>query len=266
MSTPAEAALRPPSRPELEAVFRMRHGDPASSGRSPRLRWRHGYFTPDEHYEALVGRLVTRGTHWLDVGCGRELFPSNRALARELSARAEELVGLDPDPTLEENPYVHRKVRSAVEDFDGGGRFDLVTLRMVAEHVAEPERTVAALARAARPGGRVVVFTVNARSPVPLLTRLVPFRLRHPIKRFLWRTEAKDTFPTRFRMNTRARLRELFAAQRCREAWFVHLDDCRTFARFPPVLAFDLWFWRALRALRLHHPETCLLGVYERIA
>jgi 2-polyprenyl-3-methyl-5-hydroxy-6-metoxy-1,4-benzoquinol methylase len=37
-------------------------------------------------------------------------------------------------------PWVHEKVAGILDDYDGKGQFDLVTLRMVAEHVADPER------------------------------------------------------------------------------------------------------------------------------
>ena len=35
---------------------------------------------------------MTPETSWIDVGCGRELFPSNRPLAKRLSERAKLLV------------------------------------------------------------------------------------------------------------------------------------------------------------------------------
>jgi hypothetical protein len=52
------------------------------------MRLSFGYFTPDDHYEVLVARLVTSGCHWADIGCGRDIFPSNPQLARDLVARA----------------------------------------------------------------------------------------------------------------------------------------------------------------------------------
>lgn len=252
-----------PSPAALAEVFRHKYGPPEACGDGPRQRWRHGYFNPDDWYEATLLGLVQPDTVWLDVGCGRELFPSNRPLAGLLAARCKRLVGVDPDPTLQENPFVHEKVAALFDTWDGGRRFDLVTLRMVAEHVADPARFVAAVGRALAPGGRVVVYTVNRWSPVPLLTALVPFRLRHPIKRFLWRTEAKDTFPTAFRMNTRARLAALFAAIGCREEAFARLDDCRALGRFALGRGLELGLWRLLRACGLGYPEACLLGVYR---
>lgn len=258
--------LAPPGREQLEHVFRLKYGDPASPqvGSGPRARWRAGYFQPDDWYEALVAALVQSGTTWLDVGCGRHVFPNNAALARELAARVGRLVGVDPDPTLDENPYVHERVRGTIDGYSPEAPFDLVTMRMVAEHVDRPADTVAALQRCTRPGGLAVVYTVARWSPVPVLTSLVPFRLRHPIKRFLWRTEAKDTFPTRFAMNSRRTLRRLFAAAGFDEALFLRLDDCRTFNRFRALSAIELRTRAVLRAIGLGYPEACLLGVYRR--
>src|SRR5690606_13752672 len=153
----------------------------------------------------------------------------------------------DPDPTLLENPWVHEKVSSGIDNYDGGGAFDLETLRMVAEHVADPDACVRSVARALRPGGVAVVYTVFGGSPVPLLTRLAPMGLRHVLKRWLWGTEQKDTFPTRFRMNTRGALRRLFAGVGMDEEAFLRLDDCRTFARFRSLHELELRLARACR-------------------
>jgi SAM-dependent methyltransferase len=201
---------------------------------------------------------------WLDVGCGRELCPSNKALATILAARTGRLCGLDPDPTLEENPYVHDRVRQGIDDFDGGHAFDLVTLRMVAEHVEDPEACVRGIARALAPGGLAVVYTVFAWSPMPLLTRLAPMGLRHVVKKWLWGTEKKDTFRTCFKMNSRARLRRLFAGGGMDEAAFLRLDDCRTFARFRSLGELELQLRRACGWVGLPYPEHCLLGVYRK--
>jgi SAM-dependent methyltransferase len=269
---PAARADRPgrgpallPGREDLERIFRLKHGDPAATGWRPRLSYQLGYFTPDDHYEALLDRLVTPDTVWLDVGCGRAIFPENRPLARELTGRCALLVGADPDAAVEENPFAHRKFRGRVEEYAGPERFTLVTLRMVAEHITDPAGAVAALARLTAPGGRVVVYTVNRWSPSPLLTGAVPERLRHALKQRLWGSEERDTFPVAYRMNTRRRLARWFAAGGFRERAFAYLDDCRTLARWKAPHAAELLARRLLRAAGdLHYPENCLLGVYER--
>jgi len=256
--------LRVPDAAALRQMFHVRYGPEERLGWGPRLRRDHDYHTPDDWYEALVAGLVARGMAWLDVGCGRELFPSNHELARSLSSRCARLVGVDPDPTLDENPWVHEKVKLGIDTFDGHEQFDLVTLRMVAEHIEDPVACVRAVANALRPGGLAVVFTVFAYSPMPLLTRLAPMSLRHVVKKWLWGTEAKDTFPTRFRMNTRGALQRAFGAFGMREEHFERLDDCRTFARFRALLEIELRIRSLFRAVGLPHPEHCLLGIYRK--
>ncbi len=260
----APVLVRLPDAAALRQMFHLRYGPQARLGWGPRLRAEYAHFTPDDVYEALVAGLVAPGMAWLDVGCGRDLFPNNRELARALSQRAGRLVGVDPDPTLDENPWVHEKVRIGIDAYDGSGAFDLVTLRMVAEHIADPGACVRAVHRALRPGGVAVVYTVFAGSPIPLLTRLAPMGLRHAVKSWLWGTQPKDTFPTCFRMNTRGALQRLFAGIGMVEDRFLRLDDCRTFARFRSLHELELRTMRVCRALRLPYPEHCLLGIYRK--
>ncbi len=257
--------VRLPDAAALAQMFTIRYGNRGRLGWGPRLRADYGYYTPDDYYEALVAGLVAPGVHWLDIGCGRELFPNNLGLAQVLSQRCARLVGVDPDPTLDENAWVHEKVRAGIDTFDGGQQFDLVTMRMVAEHIADPQRCVAGIARALRPGGVAVVFTVFAWSPMPILTRLAPMGLRHVVKSWLWGTLPKDTFPTCFRMNTRDALHRLFAGAGLREEAFERLDDCRTFARFRGLCELELRVRTACRMVGLPYPEHCLLGVYRKV-
>lgn len=256
--------LRLPDAAALRRMFALRYGAPDRLGWGPRLRAAFAHHTPDEHYEALVAGLVAPGTRWLEVGCGRSLFPDNPALADALARRCARLVGLDPGANLQRNPWVHEKVALDVGAYDGGGAFDLVTMRMVAEHVADPEAAVRGVQRALRPGGVAVVYTVFAGSPAPLLTRFVPMALRHRVKAWLWGTAPQDTFPTCYRMNTRGALQRWFAGVGMREEAFLRLDDCRTFARFRWLAELELRLMRVCRALGLPYAEHCLLGVYRK--
>ena len=55
----------------------------AVMGWGPRMRLAFDYFTPDDQYEAIVAKLVKHGTWWADIGCGRDVFPSNPELAKD---------------------------------------------------------------------------------------------------------------------------------------------------------------------------------------
>ena len=209
--------------------------------------------------------MVDVQTDWLDVGCGRSIFPANAKLARILADRCRLLVGVDPDDTLDENPYVHERVKQTIGQYRSDRRFQLVTLRMVAEHITDPVRVVSNLARLTESGGRVVVYTIFRWSPVPVVTHIVPFRFHHWIKKTLWGTEERDTFPTVYRMNTRGALARYFGAAGFEESTFSYLDDCRTFGGFRILNFIELCTQKALRSIGLHYPEMCILGVYRRV-
>ncbi len=251
------------TREDVERTFRLKHGSLSSVGWSPRLQQTFDYFTPDDHYEALVAKLVQRGTRWLDVGCGRKVLPSNPRLAQILASRCRLLVGVDPCDTLDENPYVHVKVKQPIEDFYTDDPFDVVTLRMVAEHIENPRKALASLSRVTRPGGLVVVYTVNKWSPVSVIARLVPLRFHHGVKRLFWRVEARDTHPVVYRMNSKRRLTEIFLAAGFRKRYFACLDDCRASGRFQRLQYFELSCRLLLRRCTLPYPESCLLAVFE---
>lgn len=249
----------------FDRLFRLKYGAPEQLGPVPRAWLRHGYREPDLEYEAAVDQLVGPSTSWLDVGCGRFVLPTNTDLARELAGRCRRLVGLDPSETIAENSLVHEKFRGYVENYQGTETFDLVTLRMVAEHVEEPARLVAGLERLTHPGSIVVVYTVDARSPASLAARAVPHGLHHGIKRRLWGTEECDTFPVAYRMNTPRRLASLFETHGFRTTEVRSLADCRLFYRWPVVRNLELGFWILCRSIGLRYPECNLLGRFERM-
>lgn len=253
-----------PSPAELEELFRSKYGDPETTGEAPRRRFRFGYFTPADIYESVVSRRVTAGCLWLDVGGGHSIFPENPGLARTLVARCAKVVAVDPSENVLRNDLVHERVQCFLEQYDPGVPFDLATMRMVVEHVERPESFVGALARLVRPGGMAVVFTVNLWSPITLLSRLVPFRLHHPIKRLFWGAEEEDTFPVCYRMNTPEVLRRLFERAGFAQQLSVKLDDLSASGQFKLLNYLELLAWRGLRRAGLRYPESCLLGVYVR--
>ncbi len=136
---------------------------------------------------------------------------------------------------------------------------------MVAEHITDPDSVIGALARLVKPGGRVVVFTVDLWSPITVVSRAVPSELHYSVKKLFWGGEEKDTFPTAYRMNTRRTLKKLFARGGFREAEFAWVDDCSALSRFPLLNTLELLARTALRKVAMRYPECNLLGVYQRV-
>ncbi len=253
-----------PSQGELTAVFDAKYRRARVLGWGPKLRLDFGYFVPDDYYEAIVTKLVRPGTWWADVGCGRYVFPSNEPLAKRLSERCGFLFGIDPDPNIRDNKLISEGFEGVVEDCDTRHRFDLITLRMVAEHIQDPDRSIAKLGELLKPGGLIVIYTPNKWAPMSIMAALVPNRFHHRMKTLIWDVEERDTFPTAFRLNTRPTLERYCSRQGLEEVFFVYLDDCRTWQNFRWLNYVELLAQRGFRSLGFRYPENCLLGVYRK--
>ena len=190
----------------MRYLFELSYGPVHPRAWGVKLRRKFDYFTPDEHYEAAVEGIVGNLTEWLDVGGGNTIFPSNPNLSRLLSERCKRLIVVDPSANVLENILAHERHRCLLEDYEGGGGFNLVTARMVVEHVTHPEAFVAKFGELTAPGGMVVIYTVSRWAPMTVLSGLTPTGFHHLIKQVLWRTREEDTFPVAYRMNTEARL------------------------------------------------------------
>jgi SAM-dependent methyltransferase len=252
-----------PTRRDLQERFNSFYGDVRKHGWRIRMWHRFNYFNSEAWYEAVVDRLVTRDCSWLDVGGGKSLFPHNQILSKTLSERCAFLVGVDPSENIFSNPYIHDRARCTIEEFTSDRRFDLATLRMVAEHIQKPRAVIDSFARLMKPGSKVVIYTPHRWSPVSVAASMIPFSLHQPITHFLWGSE-EDVFPTLYRMNTRRRLRDLFHEGGFKEIAFAHLD-CNLFQRFRVSCFLELSVWWVLRNLHLRYPENDLLGIYERL-
>jgi SAM-dependent methyltransferase len=175
------------------------------------------------------------------------------------------VLGIDPDDNIKDNPFVTERFQGLVEDCDTPREFDVVTMRMVAEHVVYPDKVMARVAKMLRPGGHVVIYTPYKWAPMSVIASIIPFRLHNPLKRLIWaQSEARDTFPTAYKLNTRAALRAHAAGAGLREVFFCTLDDCRTLGQFRWTSFAELSLQRTLRGLGIRYPEICLLGVYQR--
>jgi 2-polyprenyl-6-hydroxyphenyl methylase/3-demethylubiquinone-9 3-methyltransferase len=113
----------------------------------------------------LEARTGLAGRQVLDVGCGGGL------LAEGMARRGARVLGIDLAPealavarlhALETGVAVeYRQVAVETLAESAAAGFDVVTCLEMLEHVPDPSAIVAALARLVRPGGHVVVSTIN---------------------------------------------------------------------------------------------------------
>ena len=193
-----------------------------------------------QRFEAALQETIPSGSLVLDAGCG-----SGRIFRYELAAGCR-VVGVDIGDEMRDNPNVQLRARGDIAALPfRDASFDALLASHVMEHLPEPQRALAEMARVLKPGGVVLLLTPNRFHYVPLLAGLLPHRLHVWFNRRRG-IEERDVFPTVYRANTAGKLRRLFEG-----AGFevVRIDRFET---EPEYLAF--------------HPLTYALGVgYERL-
>ena len=129
------------------------------------------YATPlgaamDRAQKSLVWQLAQpkAGESALDVGTGTGNY------ACELAQRGLQVVGRDPSEAMlavaRQKPCDVTWERGVAEELPyADGRFDLVLSVTALEFMADPEQALAEMVRVAKPGGRVVIGTLNTASP-----------------------------------------------------------------------------------------------------
>ena len=248
---------------DLIGIYNRKYGNKTDLGWGPKLRLKFHYFSPDEHYEALVKNIIKENSSWADIGCGRNLFPYNPDLARTLSKKAKYVLGIDPDETINDNSFVNEKFRGTANEYESSHKFDLITLRMVAEHVADPEIALQGIKNLSKRGSLVVIYTPNKWAAMSIFARCTSLNIHHLFEKILWDADKRDTFPVQFKMNTRETLKELFQSKGFDEVYFSYLDDCRTFSKIYILNYLELSVWRVTKKLGMKYPENCLLGIYK---
>jgi SAM-dependent methyltransferase len=165
-----------------------------------RARWFGTCPNDWQSYHALVAQRLRPGMTVVEVGPGKGRiapFPWDQYPGIDL-------IGLDPDSQAASNPYLDRfaLLPPDAEWPIRAGIADLVVARYVLEHVADPDRFLASVARTLRPGGAFVFLTPNRRSPIMWLPRILSHRLHVRILAATREADAGDVFPTHYRANT----------------------------------------------------------------
>jgi len=169
-----------------------------------------------EAYACLIYEHLSRSTIWLDAGCGCRLLEEDMdTLENWLVAQCTSVFGIDPEVNS------HRNIKSVLQGSlyhlpFRHNSFDLITCRMVVEHLEEPHTAFTEVARCLRPGGSFVAITPNLLNygvfANAVATKVLPEKVR---LRIVHATDSRadgDIFPVRYKANTKHRLAHLLNA------------------------------------------------------
>lgn len=118
---------------------------PATNRRDALLAWLLADLSP--HAEVL------------EVGSGQGMWDYPKHIRESVHL----LVGVDPDPGILDNPYLHERYQMSLEAFAQREtrQFDLIYAHMVLEHVEDPPAFVSAAYKLLKPGGAFFSVTPN---------------------------------------------------------------------------------------------------------
>jgi len=143
------------------------------------------------------------GVRMLDLGAGAGIIPE-----ANFKDRAH-VCGLDPDPRVTENPYLHEAKIGFGDDIPyADEQFDVVIANNVLEHLEDPLKVFREIRRVLKPGGCFIAKTPNRNHYVPLIARLTPTAFHKFYGTLIGRDE-EDTFPTVYLANSSPQLHEL---------------------------------------------------------
>jgi len=134
---------------------------------------------------------------WIDLGCGKNIF------VNEFGPNFKYAVGVDADKRLmgvAAHPFVCGNIRRL--PFKDNA-FDLITTYMTVEHFPEPMKELAEIYRTLKPGGRLVVCTVNKKYWASLLNRVIPECVKRLLLAATFGRKEEDVFPAFYKLNTK---------------------------------------------------------------
>lgn len=213
----------------------------------PRLPQRH--HQERAFVEAWLDAAPAGGTpRVLDAGCGFQY-----GLVVHFRGRLW-AVGMDVDlETVRKNRDLDARAIANLGSIPLRDRsVDLVFCRDVLEHMEDPAAGIREFDRVLRPGGAVVLSTVNVRNPGMWSVRFVPTWLRKAVRSASFGSELGDNAPTFYRANTREEIEGLLERQGLRVSYCDYYPAFASYFRFAtPLLLLFTGVNRALDALGL---------------
>lgn len=161
----------------------------------------------DRLLRAAVLSELSPTTDLLDLGAGAGIVAE-----MNFKGKARRVCGVDPDPRVAANPYLDEGREGFGESIPyANASFDVVVSDNVLEHLEDPIAVFREVARVLRPGGRLLVKTPNRWHYVALGASITPHWFHRRFNEARGRA-AIDTFPTRYRANSRGQLERIARA------------------------------------------------------
>lgn len=175
----------------------------------------------DEFFRQRILRRLSPSMVILDLGAGAGIVEQ-----MNFRGKVARVCGVDLDSRVESNTYLDEgRVSDAGQIPYSDEHFDLVFCDNVFEHLDRPQDVLTEVHRVLKPRGLFMFKTPNKLHYMPMIARLTPHVFHQYVNRIRGRAEV-DTFPTRYRINTKSDVKR-FAQATCFDVKEIRLIEGR---------------------------------------
>ncbi len=216
-------------------------------------KWTPSYRYRWEVYESYFKDFLNSETVWLDLGCGHNADIEEK---KHLAFFASGVDIIKNEPLLA-HPFILSDITVLPFKSD---TIDLVSMRFVMEHVADPGALFKELNRVLKPGGKLIFGTTNVWSPVIFLPKLLPYTVRKKMILKVFKVEDEDIFPTYHRFNSYVKIKKNF-----HELKLLKLDFIQDLNAMNKVLFLVFFAWHVLTTpVLFNRLRSNLIAVYTK--
>lgn len=176
--------------------------------RNSRYEWIQRVFYPrhdKDLWPNLLESAVKDDSIILEIGSGSGQGKQNKSYPR-----AQLIAGVDPDPRIQNNPFLDEAHTADFADFHEPEyieRFDLIYSRMTLEHVSNASDFVKNISKYLAPGGKSIHLTTSKYYVTSLINDYVPFKMKAwLIKNLGSGNDAENIFDAYYRLNDKKTL------------------------------------------------------------
>ena len=210
----------------------------------------------DDHYfRDKIMEYINPNDIILDIGAGAGIVPQ-----MNFKGLVKEVHGIDPDPRVKSNPFLNISHVGFGDDLPyPNDYFDVIFCDNVLEHLDKPEKVFSEIKRVLKTEGMFLGKTPNKYHYMPLISSMTPHFFHQYYNKFRGR-DTEDTFPARYKANSKNALKKLSNKTGFRLEFFKRYEGRPEYLRKIPILKYlGLLYERIVNFSNLFSPFRILI-------